>query len=91
MSLSGVQAPGPEAGLWLDLPEDLTVCRKYTASFIHFSQLLHLQLPLPEPPPGLVLVCLLVIAHSDHRQQVTNGWCQVLSYQWGPGGNARGS
>jgi hypothetical protein len=48
-------------------------------------------LPLPEPPPGLVLVCLLVIAHSDHRQQVTNGWCQVLSYQWGPGGNARGS
>lgn len=28
---------------------------------------------LLKPRPGLVPVCLLVIAHSDHRQQVTNG------------------
>lgn len=55
-----------------------SICPKQTSSPLLLS-------------PSLVLVCPLVIVRSDHRQQVTNDQRQVLSYQWGPGGNARGS
>lgn len=55
--------------------------------------------PFATKPPGgpscsLAPAWFLPVCWSLHTvttEQVTNGWCQVLSCQRGPGGNARGS